>query len=322
VSRTARLLVSALLLGVLAWRADWGQLRSAAAGLDPLLWLAAAVLYVATQCVSSYRWQVMARPLGFDLPWRRFAGLFYVGTYFNLMLPTSVGGDVVRAWQLGGTGRRSAALLSVLVERGSGLLVLLLLAVAATLGSPRPLEPWVTASVFGLAGCAAAGLLGLAVAGRLTRRRLGPDSRLGRLRAAGAEAWRVYRRRPGLVLTATGLSVYVQAVNVVVVWLIDRALGMGVPLSYYAIAVPVVTLLTLLPVSLNGMGVREAAMGLMLGPVGVAPTLAGSLAFLWFGVQVAAGLTGGVVYLCGRYAPPPAAEPAPAEEQRPERRAA
>jgi uncharacterized membrane protein YbhN (UPF0104 family) len=118
-----------VLLGVLAWRADWAQIRAVAVGLDPLLWLTAAALYVGTQCVSSYRWQIMARPLGFDLGWRRFAGLFYVGTYFNLLLPTSVGGDVVRAWQLGGPGRRSAALLSVLVERGSGLLVLLLLAV-------------------------------------------------------------------------------------------------------------------------------------------------------------------------------------------------
>jgi uncharacterized membrane protein YbhN (UPF0104 family) len=305
--------VSGLLLGALAWRADWAQLRAAVAGLDPLVWLAAAALYVSTLLVSSYRWQLMARPLGFDLGWRRFAGLFYVGVYFNLMLPTSVGGDVVRAWQLGGPGRRSAALLSVLVERGSGLLVLLLLAVAATLGSPRALEPWVVGGVMTLAGCAAAGLVGVTVAGRLTRRWPRPGSRLGRLRAEGAEAWRVYSRRPGLVAGATGLSLFVQGMNVVVVWVIDRALGVGVPVSYYAIAVPVVTLLTLLPVSVNGMGVRETAMGLMLGPVGVAPTLAGSLAFLWFCVQVAAGLTGGVIYLCGRYAPPPASESPPVE---------
>jgi uncharacterized membrane protein YbhN (UPF0104 family) len=173
-----------------------------------------------------------------------------------------------------------------------------------------------------LAGCAAAGLIGLVVVSRLTRRWPGPDGRLGRLRSAGAEAWAVYRGRPGLVAGATGLSVFVQAMNVVVVWVIDQSLGIGVPMTYYAIAVPVVTLLTLLPVSLNGMGVREAAMGWLLAPLGVSPTLAGSLAFLWFGVQVVSGMTGGVIYLFGRYAPPAEGEPAAPAEPRIERRAA
>lgn len=321
-SSRVRLLVSAGLLGLLAWRADWGQVAAAVARLH-LGWAAAALAaYLLTQLVSASRWRLLARPLGFDHSRRHFAGMFYVGMYFNLFLPTSVGGDVVRAWFLGGPGRRGAAMISVLTDRGSGLLVLLALACVATLLSPDPVPPEIQFSVAALVAGAVLGLAGLYVLGKLTRRWRDSQSdgpgwvrKVRALLAAAAEAWWVYRRRPGLAVGATLLSVVVQAANVVVVGLLDRALGVGVPLSYYAIAVPLVSLVTLLPVSLNGMGVREAAMGLLLAPAGVTGTLAGSLAFLWFLVMAAAGLVGGGVYLLGRFAPPPAAAP-PAPEVR------
>jgi len=126
VTKFLRLLVSGLLLGWLAWRTDWSQVGDAFANLRPDYWLAALGLYLATQLASSLRWQLLARPLGFELPVWRYAGFYFVGMFFNLFLPTSVGGDVLRAWYLdGGSGRRLKAFLSVFVDRLSGLLVLL-----------------------------------------------------------------------------------------------------------------------------------------------------------------------------------------------------
>jgi hypothetical protein len=73
-----------------------------------------------------------------------------------------------------------------------------------------------------------------------------------------------------------------------------------VPLAVYGVAVPMVALLTLLPVSLNGMGVREAGMVLFLQPAGVSPGAAVTIAFLWFCSQAVAGLAGAPVYLSAR----------------------
>src|SRR5437870_2894705 len=133
VKNLLRVLVSGLLLAWLAWRMDWSQVGEVFARLRLELWLAAVAVYAFTQFVSAARWQILAKPLGLRRPFWQFAGLYFIGMYFNLVLPTSVGGDVVRALYLNRhTGRRLTAFLSVFIDRLSGLVVLVALAAAAT----------------------------------------------------------------------------------------------------------------------------------------------------------------------------------------------
>jgi uncharacterized membrane protein YbhN (UPF0104 family) len=306
VNKKLRLILSVLLLAWLAWRTDWVQVGRAFAQLRLGWWLAAFGLYLFTQVVSGVRWQLLARPLGLGRPLRQFVAFYFIGMYFNLFLPTSVGGDVVRAWYLdGGSGRKLAAFLSVVFDRFSGLLVLLALACAAVALCPIALPAWVPISVWGTVGGAAVVLAGLA----LVDLRASPAARLpgaakvlhkiDDLRSSG----RVFLR-PGLLLSTTALSLVVQAANVLVVWLVGLAIDAPVPAAYYWILVPMVTLLTLLPISLNGMGVREGGMVLFLAPLAVGEGTALSLAFLWFAVFTAASLCGGAVYLFGSFARP------------------
>src|SRR6516225_8280959 len=123
-NRKLRIIVSVALLAWLAGRMDWSQIGLAFRHLRVELWLAAVGLYALTQVASACRWQLLARPLGFRLPLLRAIGLYFVGMFFNLFLPTSVGGDVMRAWYLArsqdgaaATGGRLAAALSVLADR-------------------------------------------------------------------------------------------------------------------------------------------------------------------------------------------------------------
>jgi uncharacterized membrane protein YbhN (UPF0104 family) len=290
-----KLLVSGILLAVLAWRTNWQQVADAFAGLRLEYWLAAVALYVVTQFVSALRWQLLSRPLGFERPLAHYVGFYFIGMFFNLFLPTSVGGDVVRAWYLAeNRSRRLDGFLSVLVDRGSGLLVLVALACLALLVSPIELPTWVHGSVWSAAGTSllAVGLFGLASCTR-SAKEPGVLTAFSRLAPA-------YFARPGLLIGTTLLSIAVQAANVVLVWLVGGGLGLQVPAIYYAVAVPMVTLLTLLP-SINGMGLREAGLVLFLQPLGVAPGAALTLSFLWFAVFAAASLLGGAVYLFGRF---------------------
>ncbi len=96
------------------------------------------------------------------------------------------------------------------------------------------------------------------------------------------------------------LSLLVQAGNVLVVWLIGQAIHAPVPAAYYWVMVPMVSLLTLLPISVNGMGVREEATILFLAPLGVAAGTALTLSVLWFAVSATVSLVGGAVYLLGQ----------------------
>jgi uncharacterized membrane protein YbhN (UPF0104 family) len=288
---------SVALLAFLAWRTDWGEIARAFAGLRLGWWLLAVGLYAVTQVVSSLRWRLLAGPLGFRQTLGRFIAYYYVGMFFNLVLPTSVGGDVARAWYLDGrSGRKVSAFLSVFADRASGLLMLIAIACIAAVCSPLDLPPRVTWTVYGMGGGAALGLLalwGLARYSVLSTQysvlRFSRDVQSALLPA------------PRLFLVTTLLSVFVQAANVIVLWLAGLALGLDVPASYYWILVPVVTLMTMVPVSLNGMGVREWGTVLMLAPLGVGKESATALAFLWFLTFSAVSAAGAFFYLFGHF---------------------
>ena len=88
--------------------------------------------------------------------------------------------------------------------------------------------------------------------------------------------------------------------GVISLWCIGLALGLDIPIAYYCILGPMVSLLTLLPISVNGMGVRELGTVAFLSGIADADS-AKTLAFLWFAVTVAVSLLGGLVYIFGAF---------------------
>jgi glycosyltransferase 2 family protein len=313
VKKYGRLLGSLILVGLLIWRVDWRQVASAFAQLDATYWLLALVLYLLTQGVSAARWQILGHTLGLGGRWRDYLSPYFIGMFFNLVLPTSVGGDVVRAWYLahmvrattvrerhfqplpyGRGSARWAAFVSVLADRVNGLAVLIGVACVAALCCPTPLPNWIVAFVVAMG---AACLLGLAILPLLPwlRQRLPVHPRLTPLFDGAGLCLRDRRGLAGVTL----LSLVVQLANVVLAWLVGEGLGLQVPLLYYGVLIPLVSILTLLPISLNGMGLREAGTVLLLAPLHVSSASAVTLSLLLFAVYAAASLLGGVVYLFG-----------------------
>jgi uncharacterized protein (TIRG00374 family) len=139
-----RAVVSISLLALLAWRSDWTEIAGAFGQLHFELWLAAAGIYVLAQLLSACRWRQLAQPVGFQRTLKQYVGYYFISMFFSLFLPTSVGGDVVRALHLDqGSGRRLLAFSTVLMDRLSGLLVLLALAAVAIIACPLALPPWI-----------------------------------------------------------------------------------------------------------------------------------------------------------------------------------
>jgi glycosyltransferase 2 family protein len=316
VSKRIRLLLGLALVVLIVWWTDWGRVVESFARMNWGWWVAAFVLYLGIQAVSSLRWRLMAQPMGFQGSLGRFVALYFIGMFFNLVLPTSVGGDVVRAWYLARSdgetsrpGRGVAAFSSVFLDRLSGLMMLLALACVAVFFCPPEVESWLPWTVWGLTASA---VVGLACLTWLSRMRLPLhrfpklNARLTKLTGHLREAIGLAVLQPKLLPLTLLLSVIVQVANVVIVWMLAQGLGIEVSLAYFGVVVPVISLLTMLPMSVNGMGVREGAMVLLLGSVGVAGGPAVSLAFLWFLIQAAASLGGVVFYVGGGFARPPA----------------
>lgn len=104
-----RITVTIVLLAFIGWRTDWSKVAQAFADLRVELWLAALGLFVLAQIASARRWQLYARALQFDTSLSQCCAYSFIGMYFSLLLPTLVGGDVMRVWYLGGPSERKWA---------------------------------------------------------------------------------------------------------------------------------------------------------------------------------------------------------------------
>lgn len=291
--------VSACLLAWIGMKTDWVHVGAALRALRGQFWLASLGLLMVAQGISTLRWQLFARALRFQKSLVQMTGYYFIGMFFNLFLPTSVGGDVVRGIYLDGkSGRKLAAFASVFLDRLNGLLVLVAIACVAVVVAPIDLPTWVTYSVAAVAG---AGVLGLAALPLVARSGFLPPNRVRQLKSMIE-----LLREPKSLALATFLSVLVQAASVIIVWLIGVGMHLDVPGAYYWILVPMISILTLLP-SVNGMGVRETGMVLFLAPFGVSQAAALTLAFLWFLVYAAGSMVGGLIYLAGAFPKPQAA---------------
>ncbi len=289
-----RIAVSAVLLGIIAWRTDWTFVSAKFAHLNWALWLAAVGIAVLAQGLSARRWQLFAQKMRFTRTLPQYCAYYFIGTYFNLLLPTSVGGDVVRVWYLDGkSGRKLAAFASVFLERINGLLVLIAVACVGILIRPVALPWWVHACVWSVAGGALVGMFSLPLVYRWQRL---PAERRAQLKDLLDQV-----HAPKVLGGATLMSILVQVTGVFSLWLIGLALDLDIPIAYYCILGPMVSLLTLLPITMNGMGVRELGTIAFLAPLGVHEDTAKALAFLWFASSIVVSLLGGLVYLFGAY---------------------
>ncbi len=264
-------------------------------------WIAAGfVLYLAIQGLCAWRWLWLARVLDLNGRWIAFVRYYYVGMFFNLFLPTGVGGDVYRCYYLA----RSAtdwkrAIVSVLADRGVGFATMCGIAAVATLAFGHVTLPsWLGWAL----GAGVAGVVVLLGVGWVAR---GPLAWIRNTMPLVFE----FARRPGIMAAVAGISVLLQTLVIAVNIFNGWALHLDVPVVFYFILIPLIAVATMIPVSLNGLGVREGAFVFFLAQVGVPEAQALSLALLWLAVLLASSAIGGVVWWFTPAPPKPIGEP-------------
>jgi uncharacterized protein (TIRG00374 family) len=307
--RLGTLLRLVVAVGLTAWYIFWKSDPAdigRAFGRTSWSWvLGACALVIVDRALMGYRW--IALLAGVDGPrppnavlWR----IFFISSFVGTVLPQSVGADAVRTWSLTRDGTPiPQSLASVLVDRLLGVTSVLLCAMAGLTLVPGVLgERWVVwAFVSAAIGC----LTALAVifspaVDDLARRLLGRfpariASALGRL----LDALRAYGAARGVLFWVLVVSVAVQGLRILQAWLLGLSLDVAVPLVSYVALVPIVLLLMLLPVTINGLGVSQAAFTWAFVPLGVPTADAIALSILFVGLGIVGNLPGGLLYVAG-----------------------
>jgi uncharacterized protein (TIRG00374 family) len=309
---TLQLLKVGISVGLLVWlfrQVDaarlWDAVRAAS-----WRWLGvAALLYFAMLVVSSWRWNLLLRAQGIVMRLPTLIASFLVATFFNNFLPSNIGGDVVRIRDTSGPANsKTLAATVVLVDRGLGLLALVLIAaLGATASQPGlrnapPVQPWIL-----WAGLFFGGVVSIQAlrAPALVTRLAAPlrllhaewvDERLAKLTLALGR----FANAPGALVSSAAGAVLVQALLVAFYAAVARGLHIPVSPWHLAVMVPVSFIVQMIPISVNGFGVREATFVAFFALAGLPAEAAMLLSFMGTAVIMAWSLAGACVHLTRR----------------------
>jgi glycosyltransferase 2 family protein len=295
---SGRILVSLALLYFALRGINFAAVQSRVSQIN-VGWIALAVLINLVQVfIGALRWreisQLCQAPLT-DLQAFRYN---MIGTFFNQTLPSSIGGDAVRLWLVNRTGAGwRAATYSILTDRAIGLIALALIIVASL--------PWSYDMIADGNGrlalvvvdfAALLGGLGFLLLAHLHWRWLKSWWPTKHIHACSVIANKViFDRRSGPKIAILSLSVHVLAV--VIAWCAVRAIAAPANFAQVFMLIPPIMLITMLPISIAGWGVREATMMVAFGYAGLAQTDGTVVSILFGAVSFVVGCVGGLVWI-------------------------
>jgi hypothetical protein len=295
---TARIVVSAALLYIAFRGINFAAIQSRLSQINPA-WVLLAVLATIFQIfLGALRWREISAecdaPLGTGQAFR----YNMIGAFFNQTLPSTIGGDAMRLWLVRRTGTDwRAATYSVLVDRAIGLIALALIVIASL--------PWSYELIGNAHGrlalllidiAAISAGLGFLAYGRLPWSWLKTFWPLRHIHACSVIANQViFNRGSGPRIAVLSLLIHVMAV--VIAWCAVRSIAAPAAFEQLFMLVPPIMLITMLPISIAGWGVREATMMVAFGYAGLAQT-DGTVVSLLFGASsFIVGAIGGLVWI-------------------------
>lgn len=307
-SRLFRLLIAGGLTIYFLVRSDPAAVLRAAAGADFSLVLLAVAITVVDRALMAWRWMALLCIVDRDrLPRQsRLLEIFFVSTFLGTFLPASIGADAVRAYGLSRERVSGAdALASVFMDRMLGVASLLLLSLVSVVlvrelsGNPAV----IAALLITGAACVLTILMvfsepiGVAIGRFLSAL---PIAALKNASQALVASVRRYAQFHGVLLNVLVASIGVQLVRVIQAYWLGRALGIEAGFSVYLAFVPIILIVMLLPLTVNGIGTSQAAFVWFFSTVSVPAAPAFALSVLFVALGVVGNLPGGLIYAFGQ----------------------
>jgi len=222
------------------------------------LLLMAVLCQLASTFTAALRWSQVMAGLDFSAPLFFYLQSYFTGFFFNQALPGSIGGDAVKLFEVSRRGyTKTESFYGIALDRIVGIVGLLFLNLVATLARPDFFPDWLVRLILLLAGGGLLAFAGLVLLRRTSLLRRVPGSALF---YGFSERLNMLYRRRRIALLHLILSVIVHLCSVLAIFFLARAIGLTYPPLLFMVAIPPVLLLSIVPISLAGWGVREGAM--------------------------------------------------------------
>ena len=303
-----RAAISIAIIGFLLGSADLPALMANISTANWWWLLAALALQVGCLLISTYRWQLLLSAQNMRYPFAPLISFNMVGRFFNIFLPTSTGGDIVRIYEMAKHSQRAAdSIISVLADRVLGTIAMFVIcwvSLAAT--GWRLLEGTDILLIIALLSLAFILVLAALLNPRLMRGIIALTHTI-KLWNLESRLITIYSSLQEMVKFKKALayvfwiSLLIQLIFIISVYFTALAVNIHVPALFFLIVMPLISVIVLLPISIGGLGVREGAFVFFFSQQGVSTASALSLSLLFFSQALIIALAGGVIYAVGRY---------------------
>lgn len=294
----AKLSASSILFYLLISKIGTQTIISNMKVLNPAIFIAAVGIYIAANYLSSMRWNLLIPQ---DMKIKRLFSLYMIGSFFNAYMPGIIGGDAVKAYYLSKVLKEdnpapytpqsslSIAIASVFMDRYIGFSALLFIGIIALPFGFNYLEgthvKWLMPII-----------LVAFISGSIIVFKFRFGERVKFLFRI-YEYFQIYSRKKRVLFKAFLYSVVIQISGIVSIYILSKGISLNISFLSLLIFVPIIILISFIPVSISGIGLREGAFVIFLGTIDVPSDLAMTLSILWFLSVVVASLWGLFEYL-------------------------
>ena len=319
-----RILVAVGALYLAFGKQDMGELGEQLLGLNPWYFAAAVGLFLFAQVLFVTRWWLLLRVLSIDISLGVGMKLHLLGWFYNNCLPSSVGGDLLRAWYITKhveTHKRTEAVLSVFFDRVIGLTGMIVMAAVcywligfeggfgqeqAGAGEKTGMLSKISeyGLILGIGGAVVILAICVILGSKKGRGLLGKVwMKLWHIAGEGIAAIKLYGKSPVTIFCTIGLTIILQGISIIGFCLLGSDLGIDIPIKYYFVFFPVSWLIGTIPISIGGLGVMEGSLALMFEATGVSGAKASAIAICQRLVWWAVSLLGVFIHLFGGHLP-------------------
>jgi uncharacterized protein (TIRG00374 family) len=299
--RLLRILISLIILIIVMASVGIDRLWTVLTSVNLGWFIVALAIHLSGIVIRTFRWAILVKSLNVRISFGRLFYLYMAGTFFNTFLPTGIGGDVVKIIDLAPDSGGARAFSTVFADRLTGILGTSLIGLCVAIVDPADVPPPLVALVIVVTGGILLATLLLTqqkLIDRVMRHVPGWSKLLSKAKVRKIyEALTSYS--PGVIVRSTLISLPFTLTLIASQYALALSLGLIVPVQYFALFIPLTALVQLLPISFNGLGVREVTFQALFGTVGVAGEQAVAMSLLYYILRVITGLSGGLMYLIG-----------------------
>lgn len=270
---------------------------------DKLFLFFAFVLYSGTYILSVLRWEMLLRAVKIHLSLKRVIMSFSAGVFFSLFLPSSIGGDFIRSVDLAAhTKRPKEVVATVFLDRLSGYLGLTLLSVIAVLSGWRFVQDktvlFAVGSITLILCLILLVLFNKKIYAKTNKFLHTPNA--GKIREIIRNLHQeihYFRHNGKVIVNNLAMSLVIQTIPPLTFYLIGMALGLRINIIYYFVFLPIIGAITLLPISIGGLGLRDAAAIYFFAKAAVSKDVAFAMSLISFSFILVYGALGGIIYI-------------------------